>query len=309
MSGLPTRPPVVVAISSFRNDAEVERLLERAAPFWPSVFDRVIVVDSLPTGQLSRTIAAAGWEFVDYHAFDENLGSAGNLAQRLKIAASTDAKYVYAINHDGSFEPEVIDALVAQAETTGHVGAIYPLRRMTRHGGRYDLTGVRRVPPPFVGRRLPPESAVTEVYWSSSNPALYALDPVRAGLAPWGDLWMGWEDLGYGWQLHQHGYRQLVLTEAVVDDTYEYRSRSIGQLAVRVSDKPLWYTYYRVRNLILIARRAHPGLTVQLGMAVRVALELVLAVALRKRKRERLAMFAAGVLHGLRGVAGKWRLP
>jgi hypothetical protein len=120
---------------------------------------------------------------------------------------------------------------------------------------------------------------------------------------------MGWEDLGYGWLLHRHGYRQVVLTEAVVDDSYEYRPHALGPFVLRSGDKPHWYTYYRIRNLILVTRRVRPRLAVSLGMACRVAFDLLPAVVLRDHKRERLGLYVRGLAHGLRGVAGKWRLP
>jgi GT2 family glycosyltransferase len=300
---------VVLAISSFRDDDALERLLEHVESSCPSLFAGVIVVDSLPTGKLARTIQQRGWDFVDYRGFADNLGSAGNLAQRLQIAAETGAKYVYAINHDGLLESSVVATLMAEAEAAERVGAVYPLRRITQHQDRYDLTGLRRIPRPFTGKEAPPSDSTTDVFWGSSNGALYALEPVRNGLLPWADLWMGWEDLGYGLLLHERGYRQFVVTRAVLEDGYEYAPRRVGPATVRLSEKPIWYTYYRARNLVLVARRARLGVSGSLGMACRVAVDIVPAVLMRNRKRQRFALFMQGLYDGLRGTSGKWRMP
>jgi hypothetical protein len=120
---------------------------------------------------------------------------------------------------------------------------------------------------------------------------------------------MGWEDLGYGWLLHQHGYRQMVLTEAVVDDHYEYHPQTVGPFKVQLSEKPPWYTYYRIRNLILVGRRVKLSPAVSSGMALRVVFDFLPAVALKSNKRERLSMYLRGLADGLRGCSGKWRLP
>jgi GT2 family glycosyltransferase len=302
-------PRVVLAISSFRNDDDILRLLTMVQELCPSVFDHVLVVDSLGTGRLPTVISERGWTFARYEAAASNLGSAGNLTRRLQLAADSGADFVYCLNHDGILDSDVVRSLVRHAAGIDRVGAVYPLRRITAYGGRYDLTGVQRVPRPFSGQAVPPTAPATEVYWSSSNGALYALEPVRDGLQPWADLWMGWEDLGYGWLLHEHGYRQVVLTEAVIEDNYEYRAEALGPVRVRVSDKPLWYTYYRIRNLILVTRRVRVGPVVRCGMALRVLLDFVPTVVLRSRRQERFGLYVRGFADGLRGTSGKWRLP
>jgi hypothetical protein len=302
-------PRVVLAISSFRNDDDILRLLKTAEGLCPSVFAHVLVVDSIGTGRLPAVIKERGWAFARYEAAASNLGSAGNLTRRLQLAADSGADFVYCLNHDGILDPDVVCSLVRHAARMDRVGAVYPLRRITRYGGRYDLTGVQRVPRPFSGQPVPPAAPATDVYWSSSNGALYALEPVRDGLHPWADLWMGWEDLGYGLLLHQHGYRQVVLTEAVIEDNYEYRAEALGPMRVRVSDKPLWYTYYRIRNLILVTRRVKAGPAVRCGMALRVVLDFVPTVVLRSNRRKRFGLYLRGFVDGLRGSSGKWRLP
>jgi hypothetical protein len=153
---------------------------------------------------------------------------------------------------------------------------------------------------------MPPSEPLLPVWWSSSNPALYALGPVRAGLLPWADLWLGWEDLGYGWMLAQHGYPQFIVSDAITEDGYELRPIAGG---VHVSDKPTWYAYYVTRNLVLITRRTRPGARRATAVMMRLALEVGVTLAVRRDKRTRLRYLARGLADGFRGRVGKWDLP
>lgn len=297
---------VCLAISSFKNDDAVLGLLDHVGDALPR-FGRVLVVDSLGSGRFPSALAERGLERrVEYHCFPENLGSAGNLAHRLRLAGSGDADFVYALNHDGDLRPEAIAQLVRLADqSTPRPGAVYPLRRMTDRGNAYDVTGRYRFPFTAIRSRKPPPSTLNEVFWSSSNGALYSLEPVKRGLLPFADLWMGYEDLGYGWLLHENGYRQFVARDVLVDDSYEYRRSPVGY----ITRKPGWYAYYFARNLLLTSRRTHQPVHVQ-GLALsRVLLEFGITLALRTDKTMRLRATAEGLLDGLLGRPGKWRLP
>jgi GT2 family glycosyltransferase len=295
---------VYLTISSFRNDEAVAALLESAASLVPRVFTHVIVVDSLGTGRVEQLIRDRGWPWVTYESASVNLGSAGNLALRLQLAAACGADFAYALNHDGRLSEKTVTAMVDAADAIEHIGAAYPLRILANRSRRYDVTGASSILIPRRTRLSPPEDSVLEAYWGSSNGALYALRPVREGLAPWSDLWMGWEDLGYGWLLHSRGYRQVIVRDAVFEDPYEFRAVS-DERGFYVSDKPSWYAYYAARNLILIGRRLKPGLHRTASLGCRIALECGTTALLRPQKRERLRLIARGVFDGLRGRAGK----
>jgi len=305
-----TRPAeladVCLAISSFHNDSAVIELIARVTSDGDHPFGSILVVDSLGSGAMPEAIRTRGWPRVDYVCFDENLGSAGNLAKRLELAAKTPCRFVYAVNHDGSVDVDVIHKLREVGATDARIAAAYPLRRMTGSGGAYDITGVLPVPVRSLRVKKPPRSRTLDVYWSSSNGALYSLEPSRRGLLPWADLWMGWEDLGYGWLLRQRGYRQLLVCTARSDDAYEYRRLSSGTW---LSDKPSWYSYYYARNLLLAARRSHGPLLLQATVLGRVLSEFAVIAALRSEKRARLGFLSAGLRDALRGRSGKWRLP
>lgn len=298
---------VCLAVSSFRNDREVAALLEEVrSPEYP--FSQVIVVDSLGTGAIPRLIAERGWDNVTYRSYDFNLGSAGNLCERLRLAARTEADYVLAVNHDGLIDPKVVATLLRSASGLDRVGALYPLRYVSARG-QFDLTGQQALPLPARLVSRPPAAELVEVHWSSSNGALYSLTPTRRGVRPWAGVWHGWEDLEYGWALGRHGYRQFIVTGAVVADNYEHVERRAGGKRLFVTDKPAWLAYYQVRNLILATRRHRASWPYYGVVAGRVLLECGLTAVFRSDKARRYRFVLQGVIDGLRNKGGKGRWP
>ncbi|MGV3625280.1 MAG: glycosyltransferase, partial [Archangium sp.] len=229
---------VCLSISAYRSDESVLRLLESALSVADPPFGKILVVDSLSSGVVPGEILKRGWsERVEYRSFPTNLGSAGNLAQRLRIPTEQGFDFVYAINHDGLVAPEIIRLLLAHADDE-RVGAVYPLRRYTKRGNRFDLTGLTRFPVPALVVGTAPSRAVVKAHWGSSNGALYATRPLRHGARVLDELWLGWEDLAYGWSLDALGYEQRLVTAAVLDDDYEYENRRIGPVQSVISEKP-----------------------------------------------------------------------
>jgi hypothetical protein len=143
-----------------------------------------------------------------------------------------------------------------------------------------------------------PQAPLLNVFWSSSNGALYSLAPAKAGILPWDAMWMGWEDMEYGWRLHDNGYRQVIVCDAVFDDNYEYQRAFVGH----VIRKPAWRTYYMTRNLILAVHRNRNRFIYQITTAFRCILECGLILFVRDKKWTRLRLLWAGVIDGLRGV-------
>jgi rhamnosyltransferase len=303
-----TFPRVWLAISAYRSDQAIAALLAQAAASSSSLFERIVVVDSQGSGAIPRLLEQRQWPYVMYYSASDNLGSAGNLALRLRLAAEGGCEYVYALNHDGAIDVACIHKLVEFAQRRGRIGAVYPLRFLTSRR-LYDLTGIAEGPVHLRGTKSVPAEESIPVTWSSSNGALYALAPVRNGLLPRSDLWMGYEDLEYGQQLRHHGYEQFILTTACVEDNYEYRSQKLFGRRFYLSDKPAWYAYYFARNLILISRGRSCPLRERFTVATRLAQEVLLTTLFRDRKFVRYRMLGAGVLDGLRGRTGKGRLP
>lgn len=297
---------VCLAISAYRSDDSVLRLLEHALALSDAPFSKILVVDSLSSGVVPAEIEKRGWgSRVEYRSFPTNLGSAGNLSQRLRIPTEQGFDFVYAINHDGLVAPEIISALLAHADDA-RVGAVYPLRRYTRRGNRFDLTGLTRLPIPALVSKRAPQKPVLKAHWGSSNGALYATLPLKKGARILDELWLGWEDLAYGWTLDAAGFEQRLVTGAVLDDDYEYEQRTLGPT---MSEKPAWYSYYVARNLVLAAQRTGQGLPMRAAVASRALMEIGVTLVARREKSRRLRLVMQGWLDGLRGRAGKGPVP
>lgn len=301
---------VDAAISTFRTDDAVVNMVQRLHDeAWP--VRRIFVVDSLGSGALPERLAAFG-ERVVYHNADENLGSAGNLARRLRLAAEGDADAVLALNHDASLSREAVDALVQAAKRHDPAfGALYPLPYYPLKRF-YGLTGVRDFPMRRWGTAEPPAEPLVPVTWSTSNGALYGLAPVRErNLCPDGSLWMGWEDYLYGLQLKDAGYPQFVVTDARIEDPYEFKRVAVGPVHMTLNDKPTWYLYYSVRNMVRIVLHEAPRASrvARLGLWLSLMFGQIFVNPPRSGVREALRCYAVGLRDGLAGRDGKWMLP
>lgn len=305
-----TSPRVALAISAFCSDAAIIGLLQRlfAEPATHALFDTVIVVDSLGSGAIAEAIAAQAWP-VRYFNSERNLGSAGNLGCRLDLAAEAGVDWCYCLNHDGNIDPASIRYMLATALSRPQVGAVYPL---LHHGERpKPWEDARRSFFPAPGQRSNerPAGGDAQALWSSSNGALYSLAPYRAGLRVWKDLWMGYEDLGYGMLLHAHGWVQLVCRDAALRNIFDYKTVTFLGRRFTLSDKPAWYAYYNIRNLILIQRRFPFSLRLSANTAAKALRDSFKIVLLENHKSRRLALLWTGVAHGLAGRSGKGTYP
>lgn len=301
-------PILWLAISSFRNDREIAQLLESIQRQSNHPFSQILIIDSMGTGSIPALIEKRCWCNVTYLCFGSNLGAAGNLRERLQIAADGGADFVYALNHDGHVDFDIIRRLLAHAQHINHVGAVYPLSYLTQ-AKAYNLTGSRRLPLPARLVKKKPSPDTLKAFWSSCNGALYATEPARRGILPDIGLWHGWEDLDYGLRLDSQGYRQVIACDAVFNDNYEYRTIDTPTGRYSVVDKPAWITYYTVRNLILIARWVHPLLPFRGTVAMRVIFECLTILFFRPGKALRFQHLIKGVIDGLQNRTGKWTLP
>lgn len=285
---------VWLVISSCQNDDDVIRILDQVQFSSKDIFERILIMDSQGTGAVPSRLADRGWNHVLYRSYPHNLGSGANLSERLRIAAEGGADFAYALNHDGSFDPEVVRALLKAARPLENLGAAYPLGYLST-AQRFNLTGTRELPLPARLVEAPPRGPLIDVFWSSSNGALYSTAPARQGILPWSAMWMGWEDLEYGWRLSDHAYRQVIVRDAIYPDNYEYKQTWLA----RTIDKPAWRTYYGFRNLILAIRRSRNRPLFYAAVVYRIFLELALIVLVRDLKFARLRSVGRGVWAGL----------
>lgn len=299
---------VALAISSFQQNDAVCALLDIACTELADVFSDVFVVESMGDGGVAAHVKAKGYA-VTVKNISENIGSAGNLALRMQIAAEAGADWLYAVNHDGELSLDTLHHFMDAARQNPRAGALYPCRLVPARN-RYDVTGGRKLPLPFMGIKDASELATfTPVRWGSSNGAFYNLRPVREGLLPRAELWMGWEDLDYGWALEANGWKQYVVRDALFIDDREYLHRSFFGRKFTISDKPAWYNYYFARNFMLIAKEDERTVAERATIVARIGLEAVLATAFKPTPLKRLRYIGAGVRDGLAGRSGKWQYP
>jgi GT2 family glycosyltransferase len=301
---------VALAISAFRADEAVSQMLKTAFAEGPPGFGAVIVVDSLGTGAIARLVESNGWP-VHYINADRNLGSAGNLDLRLRTAADLGLQWCLALNHDGELDLGKIRRLVEHGRANGRVGATYPQLVFSSAGERRDSP--RRTFSTYGmldrGGNGSEGDPCVEVAWGSSNGALYRLDAIRSGVSAWPQLWMGYEDLAIGWELKRQGWLQLLCTDVEVSDNYEYAPVRLLGREIYLATKPSWYTYYHLRNQILIARGTRGTAVSWASILARAIVDVSLILLFRDLKGERLKLLLRGTIDGLKGRAGKGPVP
>lgn len=293
---------VVLAVSSYNGDMAALGVAGAAtAAELNGVFMKVAVIDSGERERCDvlRDSLAEHHSHVEYRWHAGNLGSAGNLVERLRWAHGTGADAVLAVNADGVLIAENVLRMLGLLERA-EAAVVYPAHVM--EGERVDLSGCRRVP--ILPSRLPLSRLegrrVIQVRWGSSNCALYRLGALGSvALDNIASLWYGWEDLGIGLSLDAAGHPQLMCLEAVQPTVSDQKHLSRTNLLV--SEKAPWTTYYSVRNLVLLGRQ-HPKRT--LRITLRILREFVM-ILLRDRRVPRYAQAIRGLTDGLRGRTGQ----
>lgn len=283
---------VAIAISSFRSTKSIDILLEKIFSS-NIIFSEVIVVDSLSDGSLEKLIERKKYNVTFYNA-STNIGSAGNLNKRLEIASSNpNNKWCFCINHDGYFSAESILNLFESVETIKeeciNIGAIFP-ERVYYHKKQSLLARNK--------------STYSEVLWDSSDGCLYSLEPYRLGCRVNDELWMGWEDLLYCLQLREKGYRCFISHNSFYYDSYEYQKLKFLFLSFYIADKPSWYNYYSIRNLVLGLKYLESKDYLRKKIAITFFKSIILTIAFKKNKVERLDLSFKGLVDGIRNKTG-----
>lgn len=300
---------VAIAISAFRSDAAVISLLEVIfADLHPEV-GAVIVVDSQGSGIIAETATARQWP-LRYENANTNLGSAGNLARRMELAAETGAAWCLCLNHDANWEVDRLSALLSAAHSRPRVGAVYPILDHSPREPRWE--DGRRHFRPSAGTRLseiPTDEPAAEVLWSSSNSALYSLTPLAEDIAVMSDLWMGYEDLAYGVALFQGGWIQLSCRSAQLSQVFDYVPRRFLGRTLHIPDKPIWYSYYNIRNLILIWRRYGSEGVARRTVTWKLIQSCLRTLLFEDKKFARLRLLYLGFIAGISSESGKGPYP
>jgi len=300
---------VVIAISAFHSDAAVISLVEEIFAHPHPEVGEVIVVDSLGSGLVSEIAVARQWS-LRYINANTNLGSAGNLARRMELAAETCAEWCLCLNHDANWEADRLSALLSSARSRPRVGAVYPLLDHNPREPRWE--DGRRNFNPFAATRIskiPTDKVAAEVLWSSSNSALYSLIPRSENIVIMSELWMGYEDLEYGIALYNAGWVQLSCRTARLSQVFDYIPRRLFGRVVYIPDKPTWYSYYNARNLILIWQKYGPK-GIPLWTILKKLFQSAIKILLfEKNKAARLRLLYLGTKAGITGQGGKGPCP
>jgi hypothetical protein len=292
---------LVLAVASYGGDPEVLRVMaEVHRPKFAGMFTAMAVVDSGPPSTCSRLRIYLERQYpnVEYHHYTRNLGSAGNLVERIRWAQATGGQFLLAVNADGHVDADNVHRMLSFVAARPPA-AIFPTYVMP--GALIDGSGRRPIPvlpsrrsvKQVRGRRVQPVS------WGSSNGAIYRLDAMTSvDLDRLASLWYGWEDLALGLALREANERQFRCLNAQQPSPNDLRPLAWG--SAMVSDKPPWTTYYTVRNLTLIARWYPRYVPL---VALRVVREFIM-IAIRPDRRERLRTGVLGLRDGLRGRTG-----
>ncbi len=300
---------LAIAISAFRSDEPVIALLQAIFNTSHPAVKRVIVVDSLGSGAISKAVTTNGWPVV-YESSDRNLGSAGNLARRIALAKELGAEWCLCLNHDANWSADRLTAMLTVATSEPRVGAVYPILDHSPRERPWE--DGRRSFEPSARKRfadMPVGSGNREVLWSSSNGALYATAPLADGISVMENLWMGYEDLAYGIGMSLGGWKQLMCREAVLSNVFDYRPESFLGQELHVPDKPTWYAYYDIRNLILIRKKYGAAGVSMRSIFVKFVRSILRIALIDNHKVERFSMLFAGVISGILGKDGKWTKP
>jgi GT2 family glycosyltransferase len=295
---------IVVAISAFKSDQAVIDLLSSIFRDPHDSVLQVIVVDSLGSGEISSACSSNSWP-VTYYNFNTNLGSAGNLRKRIELASELGAEWCLCLNHDANWNSERLSAMIETSHSQVGIGAVYPV--LDHHPRRPRWEVGRRSFTPTAGARLDKIPLVdsSEVLWSSSNGALYSTAPVLNGVEVMSELWMGYEDLAYGVALNQQGWTQLVCCKAVLSKVFDYTEPNLPIRRVFIQDKPAWYSYYNMRNLILINKRYGEHGVSLIMVFIKFIHSGARIVFLEPNRFSKIYLHFRGFIDGFRGRVGK----
>jgi len=123
------------------------------------------------------------------------------------------------------------------------------------------------------------------------------------------ELWMGYEDLAYGIALHHGGWMQLISRDAVLSEIFDYTEFEVFGVTGHRPDKPVWYPFYDLRNLLLIRRRYGGGGITYVTIVHKLIRSASRIALVEDHRLRRMIHLLHGAYHGLRGRLGKGPVP
>jgi GT2 family glycosyltransferase len=247
-------PLVCVVVLSWNRCEAVLRCLDQVAELR---YDNVmaVVVDNGSTDESPRRIRSR-FPGIELLELQRNLGYAGGANRGIERALELHADYVWLLNDDTAFAPDVLTTLVEHAERDERIGALSPLvyyedvpDRVQFCGTFLDTRAGRIKPAEAVGQAAGGEHEVEVLVGAALLVRASALEAV--GLFYEG-YFAYWEDFDLTIRLTRAGYRLAVVAGARI---HHSATAKPGSGFVR----PPHYFYLITRNELLFWRRYLQG--------------------------------------------------
>jgi hypothetical protein len=267
----------------------------------------IVLVDNGSTDGSGKRIAI---EFPDIQLIhsDENLGYAGGANLGFAASLEGEATYLFLLNNDVTFDPEIINALVEEMEVEGNkdvgmcVAKIYfaeEPKKIWYAGGEIDQrTGLCRHL--GYGQIDGQEYEVPRDCTFANGCAMFLRREVieNVGFLDTSYFHTG-EDLDYSLRLLANGYRIFFVPQAKL--WHKIRSSTVGKQKTINN-----YLYYENRNAVLITRKYfYDKLNIKAYFTlVKFYLSKVI-LEIKKRNISGAMAILQGLIDGCNGVTGK----
>lgn len=214
----------------------------------------LLVLDNGSSEELGDLPQLPGLELV---RLPENVGFVTGMIHGLRLLLAKDRyRYIWILDSDLEVAPAALANLIRSCEVETRVGvagcAIYNSRDrelLVEAGADVDLR-CGFVSARFCNERLPAMDPILEVdFVGSGSGSLICVAALRETGLHDGRYYFLWEDTDFGLALRRHGFRAVVVTDAVVYHPPFTEKRN-----------PSIYAYYGVRNpLLTVAKYAPSG--------------------------------------------------
>ena len=261
-------------LKSMMPRVDVVVVLWKSLPFLEALFDSFAAVDypreavtiqivdnASPDGagaEVKRRLANPDprWPHMVLHESGANLGFAGG---NNVVMNTSQADYVYLLNHDAAFTPQTLKEAVAVAEAHPDAGAVQSLLVLMQNKEIINSTGngIHFAGFGYCDGYLDPlRSAPTDarpIAYGAGAGTLFRTEVLRKVGVIDETLFLYHEDLELGWRLWLAGHPCLLAPRSILYHHYEF-SRSIQKWYYMERNRWIvMLTHYRLPTLLLIA--------------------------------------------------------
>lgn len=308
MSSEPTALPTVYAVILNWHGAQATIECLEAFSQLEYANKHVIVVDNGSTDGSPQAIAEA-WPEVEILQTGRNLGYGGGNNAGIRAALAAGADFVWIVNNDTVFSPDVLTELVLAAQRNPSAGLITPKILYRNRPGLIECAGGSFNPWWAKVTRFGAEEVdkgqhdqEKNVSFASGCSLLIRRQLLEAIDSFDERYFMYWEDVDYSVRAADAGWELLYAPRAVVFHTSGGSSDEPGGMSAL-------FLHYNTRNYIWYLRRNMRGL--HLALAVAYALGyfahcgLATVIGKSARKKAKLQAIAVGIWEGVRDPRAK----